>query len=44
MKHDVDLIPVQAGNQPTRVLCGEAARSTPDDEPSTTSGMIGGEP
>jgi hypothetical protein len=23
MKHGVDLIPVEAGNQPTRALCGE---------------------
>jgi hypothetical protein len=40
MKYGVDLIPVEAGNQPARVLCGEGGKVYA----STTSGMIGSEP
>jgi hypothetical protein len=45
MKHGVDLIPVEAGNQPTRVLCGEGG----EVYAATTGllanlGMIGSEP
>jgi len=45
MKYGVDLVPVEAGNQPTRVLCGEGGGVYPRRRASSrTWGMIGSEP
>jgi hypothetical protein len=45
MKYGVDLISVEAGNQPTRVLCGKGGKVDPRPRASSrASGMIGSEP